>query len=168
MRPYATFDFGRARDPSAASAIVRADADVAGMLQRLRRALPAGWMAFAGTDQFLDDTPPPSGSIEVVVARGVAPFDILRVARSDATNFDLQTEALVHALTAWNDAWGVTIEHATTDTIELTLRRLPPDVDAFAREVYALCPDVVDQGTGTVAALADDIRARHGVFLWWD
>lgn len=167
-RAFATFDFGRARDPAAASAIVRADADVAAMLRRLRRELPAGWIAFLGTDQFLGDAPPPAGSIELVVARGVAPFDILRIARTDATNYDLQTEALVHALTAWDQAWGIDIEHATTDTIELSLRRMPPDLDAFAQEVYALCPDVVDQGTGTVAALAAEIGTRRRVFLWWD
>lgn len=168
VRPFATFDFGRAQDPAAASAIVRADADVAAMLGRLRRELPAGWVAFLGTDRFLGDAPPPPGSIELVVARGVAPFDILRIARTDATNYDLQTEALVHALTAWDEAWGIDITHATTDTIELSLRRMPPDLDAFANEVYALCPDVVDQGTGSVAALATEIGARRQVFLWWD
>jgi|JI10StandDraft_1071094.scaffolds.fasta_scaffold08458_6 hypothetical protein len=168
VRPFATFDFGRAHDPAAASAIVRADADVAAMLGRLRRELPTGWLAFLGTDRFLGDASPPPDSVELVVARGVAPFDTLRIARTDATNYDMQTEALIHALTAWDQAWGIDIEHATTDTIELSLRRMPPDLDAFAREVYALCPDVVDQGTGTVAALAAEIGARGRVYLWWD
>ena len=39
---------------------------------------------------------------------------------------------------------------------------------AFAREVYAFCPDVVDQGTETVEALAAEMKQENTVYLWWD
>jgi hypothetical protein len=39
---------------------------------------------------------------------------------------------------------------------------------AFAREVYAFCPDVVDQGTGAVEALAAEMSRTNTLYLWWD
>jgi len=168
-RPYSTVDFGRAHDPGAASAIVRGDATlVESKLRDLRQSLPPGWVAFLGTSQFLGDERWPSDSVELVVAPGSGPLDILRIARTDAVNYGLQTEALIRALAEWDRAWGIDVIHAETDTIELALTRMPPDLSSFAREVYALCPDVVDQGTGSIEALQQEIATRRRVFLWWD
>lgn len=169
VRPYSTFDFGRALYAGAASAIVegpREDAEA--RLRRLRAELPAGWVAYLGTSQFLGDERPSPDAVELVVAPGRGPLDILRIARTDAVNYGLGTEALVRTLADWDRAWGIDVIHAETDTVELALRRTPNDLAAFAREVYAFCPDVVDQGTETVEALAQEIAARRRVFLWWD
>jgi hypothetical protein len=38
----------------------------------------------------------------------------------------------------------------------------------FAKEVYQFCPDVVDQGTETVEALASERKRTNRVYLWWD
>ena len=168
-RAYSTFDFGRARYQGAASAIIRGDAGVVeAKLRELRRDLPPGWVAYLGTSQFLGDEELPRDSVELVVAPGSGPLDILRIARTDAVNYDLQTEALVRALAEWDRAWGIDVIHAETDTIELALAHMPADLAAFAREVYALCPDVVDQGAGSLEALQQDIATRRRVYLWWD
>jgi hypothetical protein len=169
VRPYSTFDFGRARYAGAASAVVRGDAaEVESRLRRLRGDLPPGWIAYLGTSNFLGEGKWPEGSIELVIAPGSGQLDILRIARTDAVNYDLRTEALVRALSAWDRSWGIDILRAETDTIEFALTRMPDDLAAFAREVYALCPDVVDQGAGTIEALQQEIAARRRVFLWWD
>ena len=39
---------------------------------------------------------------------------------------------------------------------------------ALAAEFQAFCPDVVSQGTGTVAALAAEIRRTGTLYCWWD
>ncbi|MBK6515411.1 MAG: DUF4253 domain-containing protein [Polyangiaceae bacterium] len=41
----------------------------------------------------------------------------------------------------------------------LGLAKVPADVAAFAKDVYAFCPDIVDQGRGTVSALQRQIEA---------
>ena len=71
-------------------------------------------------------------------------------------------------LKQWDDAYGIDIYMADTDTIRLRLKRLPPDLPAFAKEVYAFCPDIVDQGMGSVEALEQAIRESREVYLWWD
>jgi hypothetical protein len=35
-------------------------------------------------------------------------------------------------------------------------------------EMYYFCPDVVDQGTGSVKALAESILGANVWFFWWD
>ncbi len=44
----------------------------------------------------------------------------------------------------------------------------PSDWNSFAQEVYEFCPDVVDQGTGSVEALSLELQQMNGVYLWWD
>jgi hypothetical protein len=48
------------------------------------------------------------------------------------------------------------------------LYRTPSDMAAFAADIYAFCPDIVDQGDMTDAELAEAIEASGSVYLWWD
>jgi hypothetical protein len=50
----------------------------------------------------------------------------------------------------------------------LRLLKLPADTQAFARDVYEFCPDIVDQGVGSVEAQEESIRDSGQVYLWWD
>ena len=47
---------------------------------------------------------------------------------------------------------------AETDTIEFTFLKLPAGLRAFCEDLYEFCPDIVDQGVGTVEALESEIR----------
>jgi ankyrin repeat protein len=42
------------------------------------------------------------------------------------------------------------------------------DPDDLAQRMYDFCPDIVDQGTGTVKELADTLRESRSFFFWWD
>ena len=42
------------------------------------------------------------------------------------------------------------------------------DPYAMARRLYSFCPDIVDQGTGSVAALALELRRLNAFSCWWD
>jgi hypothetical protein len=42
------------------------------------------------------------------------------------------------------------------------------DPEAMAERLYALCPDIVDQGTGSVRELAIEIGRLNTFFCWWD
>ncbi|MGH7568769.1 MAG: DUF4253 domain-containing protein [Gemmatimonadales bacterium] len=39
---------------------------------------------------------------------------------------------------------------------------------ALARRFQAFCPDIVEQGTGSVAALARGLRTTRQLYCWWD
>jgi hypothetical protein len=42
------------------------------------------------------------------------------------------------------------------------------DVKKLARRMYNFCPDIVEQGTGTVAKLAEEVKENQSFYLWWD
>lgn len=133
---------------------------------RIRKALPAGVVCFVGTTRFPGDGP--VDGAEIVVGPGDSQFDILRHARSDALNYDMQTADLIAKLQTYDDEFGIDIYHAETDIVEFMLLGLPEDVLGFAQSLYRFCPDMVDRGLGTVEELEEDIRETLRVRLWWD
>ena len=132
----------------------------------LREALPPGSVAFIGTTRWLGDEQ--HEGVELVVGPGASQLDIPRLVRSDAANYDMGTEDLVRKLREYDRDYGIGIFHAETDTIGFTLLNAPDDMPAFAADLYAFCPDVVDQGLGSVEALEESVEAYGQVYLWWD
>lgn len=165
VRGFSTRDFGREPYKGARSALVK-EADAPAMLAELRRQLPIGLIAFIGTSNSLVD--PPAKGVELVVASGKDQFEILRIAASDAANYDMTTEDLIKELRSWDREFGISITQAETDTIILDLKSLPLDLTSFATRVYKFCPDIVDQGVGDIPSLVREIRKSKKVFLWWD
>lgn len=162
---FSTQDFGRATYSKARSVLVpEQTAEV--VLRKVRTRLPAGTIAFVGVTHSLA-RPKPNG-VELVVAEGSSQFDILRVAASDGINYGLNTEDLIHELQAWDREIGIDIWQAETDTVQLRLKSIPKNLPAFATRVYKFCPDIVDQGAGSVSALEKEISKEKSVFLWWD
>lgn len=165
VRPFSTRDFGREPYTGARSVLVPEE-QAEKLLLELRRKLPPGVVAFVGVTHSLAH-PKPDG-VELVVAPGKSQFDILRAAASDAVNYGMETEDLIKELGAWDREFGIDIWQAETDTIQLRFRSMPKDLHAFAQRVAQFCPDVVDQGVGSVQALETALRQARGVLLWWD
>ena len=165
LRPFATRDFGRDRNSDAKSVVVRNDA-AQPLVARIRAELGPGLLAFVGCTHSLAE-PPDEGS-EVVVAQGNGQFDILRVAQSDAVNYGMETEDLIRKLEEYHSKYGIDIFHAETDTIEFRFTTVPKDLPTFCEDLYEFCPDIVDQGVGTVKELEKEIAKTGIVYLWWD
>ena len=164
-RAFSTTDFGREQNPLARSVLVPEPA-AERLLDQVRKRLAPGLVAFVGVTNSLAE-PKPVG-VELVVAQGRDQFDILRTAQTDGVNYELDTEAIVAELRAWDKEFGIDIWQAETDTVQLRLKTMPKNVLAFAQRVYKFCPDIVDQGVGSVKELAKEIEKTKSVGLWWD
>lgn len=165
IRPYSTRDFGRERYEGALSSILPEE-EAKAELPELRKHLPTGTVAFVGTTRWLGDEQ--HTGAELVIGPGETQWDILRIANSDACNYGLDAEDLIAKLQTYDALTGISIFHAETDIIEFTILRNPPDMQAFAEDIYKFCPDTVDQGVGSVEALAERIDILGEVYLWWD
>lgn len=165
VREFSTQDFGREQYTKARSALVPAN-EAETLLGKVRNELGPGLIAFIGTQHSLAAVEP--DGVELVVAEGTTQFDILRVAASDAVNFGKETEDLIAVLQKWDAEFGIDIYQAATDTVQLRLKSLPADMKKFSQDVYEFCPDIVDQGTGSVRELRKAIVKSHQLFLWWD
>lgn len=164
-RPYSTYEFGRKRYACCASVLVPED-DALDLVDVLRRRLPDGWTAWIGTSNFVDD-PELRGTVEVVVGPARTGRDIVLLAHVDPVNHDLQSIDVAEAVARWESTWRIDVVQADVESVTA---RIPPDVqiDRLAAEVAALCPDVVEQGVETVAALEETMRRTSELYCWWD
>jgi hypothetical protein len=80
-------------------------------------------------------------------------------------------EEHVAAWRRWNQIYGAEIVCMTNDVIEARVKTPPGDREtamALAIEHYAYCADIVDQGVGSVLALAAILLDGETWFFWWD
>jgi uncharacterized protein DUF4253 len=78
------------------------------------------------------------------------PFAAVRQAGTGAPNFDIDNTAIIDRLKKWQSLCSFVVKSAEGDRVEIEFTTLPDDMDAFARDLYDFCPDLVDQGTGCV------------------
>lgn len=77
----------------------------------------------------------------------------------------------VAALRSWRDRYGAELIGMNNDTLNLRVIRKPKTRDealALAREQYAYCNDLVDQGVDTLSNLAAFLMVRDWWYFWWD
>ena len=165
VRPFSTRDFGRERYSKARSVLVPQNR-AQDILNKVRKNLSPMFIAFVGTTNNLESKN--SKDFEIVVAEGKNQFDIVKVAATNAVNYEKSTDQIISKLKKWDSEYGIDIWQAETDTIQLSLKKQPKDIKKFSQEVYEFCPDIVDQGVGSVEALELEIVKSKAIYLWWD
>jgi hypothetical protein len=77
----------------------------------------------------------------------------------------------IAALRDWHNQFGADLIGINGDTMNVRTQTRPKDREqslALARDLYGYCPDIVDQGVGSIAALAAGMMASDWWYLWWD
>ncbi|WP_058300914.1 DUF4253 domain-containing protein [Gorillibacterium timonense] len=164
-RSFMTFDFGRRKYPQALS-ILTDEESARAWVDALQERLDGELLAFIGTTRWLGEED--EQGVEVVVAKGETPFDSLRLAQTDAANYDLSTEDIITKLKELDRRYGIRLYAVQTDSVGFELLRQPTNLQAFAEELYAFCPDLVDQGVGSIEHLIDYLKDHRDLHLWWD
>lgn len=165
VRMYSTFDFGRQKNFGCISIIVPHNTANA-ILLNIRKNLQPGLIAFTGTTQWLGDEK--HDGVELVIGTGDSQFDILRIAQSDAANYGMDTKDLIEKLQQYDRDFGINIVHAQTDTVGFEILNMPSNLLTFAEDIYKFCPDIVNQGCGSISNLIEIIDVTGQILLWWD
>lgn len=116
---------------------------------------------------YLHDNAFGHGPDKIAVIKG-DDYAYLGIVRTGGINHDLDHEAVMQRYRLWDQKYGLRLVGAGGDWIEAEFVRPPEDWQAFAQEVYAFCPDIVDQGVGDVDALAGELQKAGRLYLWWD
>jgi hypothetical protein len=77
----------------------------------------------------------------------------------------------VAAFRSWRDRYGAELVGLSHDVVNIRVRRRPKTRDEaldLAREQYSYCSDIVDQGVGTLNALAAALMEHDWWYFWWD
>jgi hypothetical protein len=71
----------------------------------------------------------------------------------------------------WQEQFGAEITGMSFDVIECIVKKAPTDrrsATALAWEQYWYCPDIVEQGCGSVSNLAATLMDSPYWYFWWD
>lgn len=82
-------------------------------------------------------------------------FAMIREQQTSAPNFGLNTDDIIAELGRWKALCSFRVTEAGGDRATIQFETLPADMDSFVKELYAFCPDLVDQGTGCVAEMVE-------------
>lgn len=161
-QPFSTFAGGTRRYPYSQSALTdpaTARTWVAALKPRLNEDL----VVFRGTTRW--DGEPERTDAEVVIGKSEEPFDVLRLAQTDAPGHDLSTEDIIVKLKSLDKQYGIQLYAAESDAVGFTLDRVPDDVAALAAEILALCPSAGDMGDS--GKLAQHLEETQDIELRW-
>jgi hypothetical protein len=77
----------------------------------------------------------------------------------------------VAAFRTWRDRYGAELVGIDGDTLNFLVSRKPATHEEaleLARVQYMYCNDIIDQGVGSLRALAAELMANDWWFFWWD
>ena len=86
---------------------------------------------------------------------------------TDGINWDITHRQVMRWLRDLMRTHPFVVTGAGISFVEGYFVEAPTDALELAKRMYRFCPDIVDQGTGTVAALAKELE-RGQLYLWWD
>lgn len=95
-------------------------------------------------------------------------FTVLKQIATDGINYDITNDSLISIIKQFDNKYSLELIGASGDWCEFLINKEPMDWMTFAKEVYKVCPDDVDQGTGTIEALADEMKKTKRLYFWWD
>lgn len=70
----------------------------------------------------------------------------------------------------WYEKFGAVPAVMTSDVLEFAALPVKDEKTAamLALQQYAFCSDIVDQGIGTIGALAGMLMGASSWYFWWD
>lgn len=105
---------------------------------------------------------------QLAVLKQTDKYVILKQLEIDAANYDISNDSILSIVKHFDQQYSLELIGAAGDWCEFVIHKEPDNWLNFAKEVYRFCPDVVDQGTGSVEGLAKEMKMSNRLYLWWD
>ncbi|MBZ4189615.1 DUF4253 domain-containing protein [Niabella beijingensis] len=102
------------------------------------------------------------------IVKGTDQYQLLKQMQTDGINYDITNDSLLAIIKGLDKKYQLELIGASGDYCEFIIHRPPVDWNQLAKEVYRVCPDVVDQGEGSVEALAKQLKQHRRLEFWWD
>jgi len=105
---------------------------------------------------------------DIGVLKTTDKYTVLKQIATDGINYDITNDSLISIIKNFDKKYSLELIGASGDWCEFIIHSEPKNWKQFAEEVYKVCPDVVDQGTETVQALAEEMKKTKRLYFWWD
>ncbi|RFB11406.1 DUF4253 domain-containing protein [Bacillus sp. HNG] len=125
-----------------------------------------GYYAFMNERNFIKGN---KSKCRIGVLKGNEQFELLKILQTNGDNYDISNDDVISKLKQWNNRFPFSIIGADFDWIEAEFLVAPSDqhIQSFAKEMYEFCPDIVEQGTGNIEELIEEIKETKKFYLWW-
>jgi Domain of unknown function (DUF4253) len=104
----------------------------------------------------------------VTVIRGANSYDILKIQRTEAPYYQLDTNAIISWLRERQKDVSFVVVGAGPDWVETRFIKPPTNISAFAKQVIVFAPEVLAYGSETADKLIERMKQMNGFFLVWD
>lgn len=108
------------------------------------------------------------GEDKITILETIDRMDAIRFEGCNGVNYDIMVEDLIEHLDELEKTHPFIITGVGFDFIQGYFVNPVNDADELAARMYEFCPDIVDQGTETVKALAEELHINGTLFYWWD
>lgn len=95
-------------------------------------------------------------------------FEVVHAVGTHGLNYEIGNERIVRWLRELHRTHPFVVTEAGLDYVAGNFAQPVRDPGRLARRFFRFCPDIVWQGTDTVAALAEELRASQTLYCWWD
>lgn len=126
---------------------------------------------FSGWSDILTGRPMRQCAIGLLPVDRTRPWEVFAHTQFGGWNANPGPEVHVCVARHWHEKFGARVVTHQIDTLEFAVERPVSnrsDALDLAKEMYAYCPDVVDQGTATIDSLAANLLGARVWFFWWD
>ncbi|MEW6305884.1 MAG: ankyrin repeat domain-containing protein [Verrucomicrobiota bacterium] len=94
--------------------------------------------------------------------------DVLLAMQTNGANYDLMSVDIIRWLDELEKEQPFELTGVNFDWCEGRFTEPIKNSRQLAKKMYEFCPDIVDQGVGTVAGLAKELQKSQVFFFWWD
>ncbi len=105
---------------------------------------------------------------KVAIVNTADKYEILRETGTDGLNYDIDNDSVITIIKSFDAKYDLTLAGCGLDWCLFYIGDETANWDMMAKEIYDVCPDVVDQGTGSVGDLAKELQDFGMLYLWWD
>lgn len=107
---------------------------------------------------------------KIGIIPGSDQFDILMLQQTNGDNYEISNKRVISKLKEWHRSYPFIIIGADYDWLEVRFEILPEgkELQVLAREIYEFCPDIVEQETGSINGLIEEMNETRNLYLWWD
>ena len=107
---------------------------------------------------------------KIGIIPGSDQFEILKLQQTNGDNYDISNSRIISKLKGWYRNYPFTIIGADYDWVEVEFEVLPKgkELKELAGEIAEFCPDIMEQESGSINDLIEEIYETGRLSLWWD
>jgi hypothetical protein len=95
-------------------------------------------------------------------------YSILKKVQTDGINYNITNDSLLRIIGRFDRKYRLELIGASGDYCEFIIHNPPRNWKEIAEEAYAVCPDIVEQGAGSLQALEAEMQKTQRLYFWWD